>query len=212
METITKQIVSVMDDKERILEHVIPKFLSEGFQKTSMDEIARDLKMSKKTIYKYFSSKDALIFATVESFLHSTSKSIGELVDSKEDALMKIQKITHHMLRLSLKLSQRFISDVKVYKPELWRKIDEFRSEKFFENFGKLFDQCKNEKIMVDYPNIIILTIMLSSIQGVINPKFLTENNFSAREAGTIVFEIVMSGLLTKKGRKLLKNNNRDKE
>ncbi|GJQ63941.1 MAG: TetR family transcriptional regulator [Melioribacteraceae bacterium] len=201
-----------MDDKERILEHVITKFLSEGFQKTSMDEIARELKMSKKTIYKHFSSKDELIFATVNNFLNSTSKTIGELVDSKADSLVKIQKITLTMLRLSLKLSQRFISDVKVYKPDLWRKIDEFRSEKFMENFGKLFDQCKKEKIMVDYPNIIILTIMLSSIQGVINPKFLTENNYSAREAGAVVFEIIMSGLLTKKGKKLLKNINRDKE
>ena len=201
-----------MDDKERILEHVITKFLSEGFQKTSMDEIARELKMSKKTIYKHFSSKDELIFATVNNFLNSTSKTIGELVDSKADSLVKIQKITLTMLRLSLKLSQRFISDVKVYKPDLWRKIDEFRSEKFMENFGKLFDQCKKEKIMVDYPNIIILTIMLSSIQGVINPKFLTENNYSAREAEAVVFEIIMSGLLTKKGKKLLKNINRDKE
>ena len=44
-------------ERERILNYSINKFHAEGFYKTSMDEIARDLQISKKTIYKYFQSK-----------------------------------------------------------------------------------------------------------------------------------------------------------
>jgi len=195
-----------MEDKDRILHHVSEKFLTEGFTKTSMDEIASDMRMSKKTIYKYFLSKDSLVFATADIIQNHISKNISKIVDSDESSLVKLQKITEFMLKLSLKVSPKWIADIQVYKPELWDRIEEFRTKIIFENFNKLIDQGKKEELIVDKPNIIILTVVLSSIQGVINPKFLTENNFSAREAGIIVFDIVFSGILTKKGRKLFKH------
>ena len=51
MTEIQEQQIST--EKDRILNFAITKFHAEGFYKTSMDEIARELQISKKTIYKY---------------------------------------------------------------------------------------------------------------------------------------------------------------
>ena len=50
-------------DRKKILEHSRRKFHAEGFYKISMDEIAGDLRISKKTIYKHFPSKEELLKA-----------------------------------------------------------------------------------------------------------------------------------------------------
>ena len=48
-----------MEEKNKIIERTEDKFFRDGFYKTTMDEIATDLSMSKKTIYKFFPSKEA---------------------------------------------------------------------------------------------------------------------------------------------------------
>ena len=53
----------IKQDRSKILEHSRKKFHAEGFYKTSMDEIAKDLHISKKTIYKHFPSKEELLRA-----------------------------------------------------------------------------------------------------------------------------------------------------
>ncbi|MBL7128958.1 MAG: helix-turn-helix transcriptional regulator, partial [Ignavibacteria bacterium] len=49
------------DDRDKILNFARQKFHREGFYKISMDEIAKELHVSKKTIYKYFPSKEKLL-------------------------------------------------------------------------------------------------------------------------------------------------------
>ncbi|MBK7254925.1 MAG: helix-turn-helix transcriptional regulator, partial [Ignavibacteria bacterium] len=53
--------IKATEEKEKILNYSRNKFHREGFYKTSMDEISSELHISKKTIYKYFSSKEKLL-------------------------------------------------------------------------------------------------------------------------------------------------------
>ncbi len=54
------------DRKTQILKTAIKRFARHGLHKTTLDEIARDLRIGKATLYHYFESKDALFFATLE--------------------------------------------------------------------------------------------------------------------------------------------------
>ncbi|MCX6165394.1 MAG: TetR/AcrR family transcriptional regulator, partial [Ignavibacteriae bacterium] len=55
-----------MKEKDIILKFAGEKFYKDGFNKISMDEIASQLHISKKTIYKYFPSKDKLIESLID--------------------------------------------------------------------------------------------------------------------------------------------------
>lgn len=54
------------DRKSQIIKAAIKRFARHGLHKTTLDEIARDLRIGKATIYHYFESKDALFFATLD--------------------------------------------------------------------------------------------------------------------------------------------------
>ena len=69
--------------------------------------------------------------------------------------------------------------------------------------FGSILDQGKEEGLIIDRPNIIILNVMFGGIKSVINPDFLLNNKYSATEAGKICLDIVITGILTKEGLKI---------
>src|SRR4030088_2070262 len=70
METLVTKKVSVvlwpiMEVKERILEKATDLFMRYGIRSITMDEIAAQLAISKKTIYQFFTDKDAMVEAVV---------------------------------------------------------------------------------------------------------------------------------------------------
>src|SRR5688500_346691 len=70
METLVTLKVSIvlrlMDTKERIREQAHELFMQYGIRSVSMDDIANQLGMSKKTLYQYFADKDQLVEAVVD--------------------------------------------------------------------------------------------------------------------------------------------------
>ncbi len=67
--------------QERIIEHSKEKFFTYGFKKITMDELAVDLQMSKKTIYKYFNSKQNLVEAVVEKQIVAVMSAYKEITE-----------------------------------------------------------------------------------------------------------------------------------
>ena len=76
-------------EREKILRYCARKFFREGFYKTSMDEIAKELQISKKTIYKYFQSKEKLIEEISEDTMQNISSELASIIDAKENVVWK---------------------------------------------------------------------------------------------------------------------------
>ena len=81
-----------MKEKEKISNYSQDVFFKSGFYKITMDEIAKGLRISKKTIYKYFPSKKNLLEAIVNSFLLTTQNKILKKLDEQENSIFKIPK------------------------------------------------------------------------------------------------------------------------
>lgn len=193
------------EDKIKILEFAFDKFISAGIQKTTMDEIAKEMRISKKTIYKHFNSKNVLLNATISYKTENLRSSIVEIVSSNLNAIEKITRLGSIILTLSMKFTDRWFTDLKIHFPGMWSKIEEFRQKTIADNFTKIIDQGIAEGYFVDRPTDILLTILRSSIQSVINPEFIINHKYTAHEAAEITLDIIFSGIFTKKGRRLYK-------
>lgn len=73
---------------EKILNTIIKLFIQGGIKKTTMDEIAEQAKVSKVTIYKYFSDKDTLYYEVGKNILSLHVSKLNEIIES-EDPLVK---------------------------------------------------------------------------------------------------------------------------
>ena len=188
-----------MDEKTKIIEYSKEVFIKNGFYKITMEEIARGLRISKKTIYKHFPSKHSLVDAAVKIFQLSVKNKMTKMVNEEDNAILKIKALTEIFAELSLKVNEKMLYDLQTHRPDLWDNIEAFRSKLIKNIWEEIIDQGKKEDYIIDKPNEIIITVIYSAIRSVINPTFLLNHNYSINEAFRITFDILIKGLLTQK-------------
>jgi AcrR family transcriptional regulator len=191
------------EEKQKIFNFAIDKFLREGFYKITMDDLASQLRISKKTIYKYFPSKDELVKEVIFTFLSSRAAHIKVIVDSGENAVSKFFKLVEYLGSMIIKFSDKWISDIQQYAPALWKEIDQFRIKMMYANLMKIIRQGIIEGYFIDKPPEIVVTIFVSSLRGTVNPDFIMNNKFSLSESLETTLEILMNGIMTDKGKKV---------
>jgi len=192
-----------MEDQKKIIELTEEKFFRDGFYKTTMDEVASELKMSKKTIYKFFPSKDELVMAIARHFMNRLKNKIVPALNSNDNAIQKLEELINILASAADKISLKRMEEMKRHFPNLWNEIDRFRTKMMFGNITKVIDQGKAEGLFRDYPTEIIMTMLVTSVRAIVNPDFILNNNFSIYEAARYTFKIVIGGIVTEKGRKI---------
>ncbi len=192
-----------MKDKDKILKFASDKFFREGFNKTSMDEIALQLHISKKTIYKHFPSKDKLIEAILEKNCEYHTENELRILNQNSNVIKKIAQMIQFYLNDFTKYSDKWLSDLQIHKPELWNKYMRFKNEKHYNHFKKIFLQGKKEKLLKDMPLDLILNSIETIVKGVLHTDFLINSKLSFKQALNYSIDILISGILTTKGLKI---------
>ena len=189
--------------QEKIIEQIEDKLFAEGFYKTTMDEVASELGMSKKTIYKFFPSKDDLVMAIAKHFMGRMKSKILPALNSDKNAIEKLGDLINILAKGSEKISQKRMEEMKKHFPEIWIEIDKFRTQMMFGNITRVIDQGKKEGLFIDYPTNIIMNILVVSVRTIVTPDFILNNNFSIIEAARYAFKIIIGGIVTEKGKKV---------
>ncbi|MHB1689000.1 MAG: TetR family transcriptional regulator, partial [Ignavibacteriaceae bacterium] len=123
------------NDKEKILELAREIFLQEGFYKTSLDGIAQQLKISKKTIYKHFRSKDELVRESIINFIQLNHQNTSKLVSTDHNK----ENITKAGFDDKIILMTGNAFDVM---PRLDKKYDFIFLDADKSDYKRLFDYC----------------------------------------------------------------------
>ncbi|MBE2228525.1 MAG: TetR/AcrR family transcriptional regulator [Ignavibacteria bacterium] len=193
-------------EKEKILYFTHAKFITEGFYKTTMDEIARDLQMSKKTIYKHFDSKEELLENVCSMRMNLMEEFLDEVVESDEDAITKFLKIIHKQKSMSMNCSPTWFRDLEVHAPHLSWEFAKVRQDKVTKIMSKLLEQGKKEKVVEHVPVDIIITALNGAIEAVTHADFVLNSKYSFHEAMRITAEIFFNGFLTELGKEKFSN------
>ncbi len=188
---------------ERILLFASDQFMRLGFGKVTIDEIASGLGMSKKTIYKFFPSKENLLRAGVRFMLQGIARRIDEIVSSDKPVTEKLADIMILIGRQVGKVSRLSTMNLQRVAPDVWKEIETFRREQILYKMNRLIEQGRREKVIREELNEHVLMLMLiHSVQGIITPDVLSQAPFSAEEAFKTVMKTIFEGALTDEGRK----------
>jgi len=192
-----------MEEKNKIIDYSEEKFFKDGFYKTTMDEVASELRMSKKTIYKFFPSKEDLMMTIAKHFMTKMKGKILPALNSDKNAIEKLGELITILAGVSDKISTRRMEEMKRHFPSIWNEIDKFRTEMMFGNITKVINQGKKEGLFLDYPTSIIMNMLVASVRTIVNPDFILNNNFSIIEAARSAFKIIIGGIVTENGKKV---------
>ena len=102
-----------------------------------------------------------------------------------------------------IELDDRWINDLRIHLPSLWKEIDEFRTKRLNGTFSSIINEGQKGKLIRNIPAEMIVMIFLSTLRGVINNEFLLNSKFSYKDAIETSLKVLFNGILTSKGQKI---------
>ncbi len=187
-----------MDEtRKMIMDAVIEQFNRKGM-KFTMDDISKDLHISKKTIYKEFDDKDELFFATVDYGFSAIKKKEAEIL--ADDSLDLIEKISR--LIVCLPDNYKNIDFRRVYQlrekyPKVYQKVAQ-RIESDWEETEKLLQRAMDEGLIKKIPVPLIKLMVEGSIEKFLGSDELVKTDYTYEDSLNAMIDIIINGLRIK--------------
>ncbi len=196
-----------MDDKIKIItEKIAALYLEYGIKSITMDDVARHLAISKKTLYQYFKDKKELVWAVLESI--NCDKNT-KLIIEKQQSLNAIDELFiyfNSQIEMIKNHKPAFVYDLRKYYPEIYSHFNEIKHERILESIkdnivkGKkegLYREDINEDIQSRF-NLLqmegIMTSNIFNVDEILSPSFFPE-----------IFKYNIFGIVSEKGQVLVR-------
>ena len=206
----TQEVLSVFCPKgcnadplhSRIIKVAREYFLSRGFIRVTCDEIADRLGISKATLYKSFSSKEAILRAVVQEIMDEIGTQANMFIEDGQMGFVEklVALFSFVGTRLSL-FGPLLVRDIQKNAPQIWKEIDDFRREKIIKNFAVILASGRDEGfVRSDIDIDLLLQMLVSLIQEFINPEALFRSGRAPAQTFESILKVFFQGILTGKG------------
>lgn len=196
---ITSTADSIGDPvRQRIVSEARRHFMTHGFRSVTMDDLAAELAMSKKTLYAHFSSKTALLEAVIDEKLRSADADFTAISDRfASDFMEAIRQLLACVRKHAEELQPPFLRDMAREAPELFQSVQARRRSLIQRHFGKLIGEgVKAGWIRNDIPADLMIEILVGATDGLVNPQKLSQLNLPAKTALTAIVSMFLEGAL----------------
>ncbi|MFD0828107.1 TetR/AcrR family transcriptional regulator [Neobacillus sp. M.A.Huq-85] len=163
--------------------------------KFPLDDLAKRLGISKKTLYKYYSSKAEILEAIIDYTFENMDEKATAIIEN--DQLSLIEKIKgviavfpDHYQFTDLNV----LDQMKRYYPKQWMKMDTLLKSEW-DLLRNLIEQGISEGVIIDRNISLIMKIIIESINSTLDQKFYLENRMTVPEALSEIVDILIYGL-----------------
>ncbi|HET8964491.1 MAG TPA: TetR/AcrR family transcriptional regulator [Chitinophagales bacterium] len=192
-------------EEQKILERCERLFMRYGAKSVTMDDVARELAISKKTLYQYFSSKDELVHkVTIFHFQHH-EEVVNTICATSQDAISEMLQVTEWITQHLRDLNPSLIYDLSKYYPKSWQLFLDHRNTHVYnwmiENIRKGREQ---ELYRDDFDESIIASIYISRLEMLVDPQVFNPEIYPLNHLMPQYIQYHIRGITTPKGIKKL--------
>src|SRR6266536_1764854 len=190
--------------RQRIVEAARAHFFSHGFRRVTMDDLATELGISKKTLYVHFPDKIALLEAVLDDKFASVEAKLKEIRDAyPNDFSTALHELLANTQRELDEIKPPFVRDMRQKAPDMFKLVERRRAELIERFFGKLFvEGQRTGMVRKDLPAKLMIEILLAAVQAIVNPAKVEELGLTPKTGFASVVKVVLEGVITRKGRK----------
>ena len=190
--------------RQHIVDAARGHFFSHGFRSVTMDDLALELGISKKTLYTYFPGKFDLLEAVLADKLTGVEATLKEVTRAHPDDFpATLRELLAGTRRELDEIKPSFVRDMRQKAPDIFKLVERRRAALIQRYMGKFFvDGQRLGMVRKDIPVKLIIEILLAMVQSIMNPAKMEELGMMPREGYTGILKIVLEGALTPKGRK----------
>src|SRR6266478_5618432 len=190
-------------NRQRIVDAARVHFFSHGFRSVTMDDLAEELGISKKTLYAHFPGKIELLEAVLADKFTGVEAKLNEIARAHpHDFSAAPHELITNMQRELDEIKPPFVRDMRQKAPQVFKLIERRRAALIERFFGKLFIEGQRAgMVRKDVPAKLTIEILVAIVQAIMNPLKMEELGMTPKEGFAGILKIVLEGALTRRGR-----------
>lgn len=180
-------------------------FLKFGVKNVTMDDIAKEMAMSKKTIYTYFSKKETLVEVVVFTIFNRVAKRIYEIIDSELNPIQEIITIEDELAVHIDQQTSAMMYQLQKYYPKLYKKLTTKQSEVIDKTFRENLKRGLAMGVYRDDINIDVITkVYYTTLINLNNQDVFPEETYACFDLKREYLIYHLRGITSSKGEKLI--------
>lgn len=192
------------EQRRRIVRQARPRLFRDGYGALTMDDLAAELGMSKKTLYVHFPSKRDLCRAVIDD--------VGEEIRADAETLLRDPRLTflEKLHGFAQGMGERFsrvspdaLADVARLAPDIHRHIEQLRAKNIPYVFGRFIEEGQLAGMVRDDVNpAFAAEFHRHAMQGLMQPAAMRRLGLTPTETIDRAIRLLFGGLLTSAGLK----------
>ncbi len=189
--------------KEKIITSAIELFIRFGIRSVTMDDVAKEISVSKKTVYQYFQNKDAMVTDVVTNYFVTEREEFETIKATAKDAIHELILTSKCIRRHVFKMNPAFLLDMQKFHNKAWEEYLWFKQTIIKGQIRENISRGIAEKFFrKEMDSEIISIFRVESVQLLFDPKIFPIEKYDFPTVQLQIMDHFINGLLTKEGRK----------
>ena len=181
------------------------RFGLHGFKSVTMDDLARDLGMSKKTLYEVVGNKQTLIDLVLDTDMERDDQAILEASENANDAIEAMLEIARHFTQSMRETNPASLYDLQKYYRKSWERLDSHHNEKMIEHVRSNLRRGQSEGFYRQNLHLeLIAQIFVSAPQAMMDPDRMRVGQEEWNNLANQLIHYHLLGVCSPEGRALL--------
>lgn len=189
--------------KEKMVAEAFALFCRNGIKSVSMDDIARHLCMSKKTIYKWFNTKDEVVYSALYTYLKSIEEECEAILSQSDNAIDALLNMMGLVRKIFSGLHPSIFHDLQKYHPDSWKLWQRYKNQFMLDLITRHLQRGIDEGLFrKDLDVEVMARLRLAQIELPFDGRIFPPHEFELKRVQLVSLEHFMLGIATLKGHK----------
>lgn len=202
-----------MEPQQKILKISLELFFKYGIKRVTMDDIAKELGMSKKTIYQFYKEKDDIVCQLCEVEMLKQEKIFEEVTSQSMDPIHEIMLISNNLKEMMQHINPIFFLDLQKFHPKAFMQFQTFKENCAYKDIVRNIKKGKEEGYyQPDIDEDFIARYRMSQIDMLMFGNYFSFEKISFSQSHQLLLDMFVYGICTIKGHKLINEYKNVKE
>ncbi len=200
-----------MEVKERIIEQSMLLFLRYGIKSITMDDIARELGMSKKTLYQYVDNKADLIEKIIRQHIYNEKMALTAIRKLTKDAIEEMLMIAKHVIQLLRQTPPSMAFDLQKHYRPCWNLMEKFSHKHIYNVIKENIENGIKQGIYRDDIDAdIVAKLYVAKTSLVVDEELFPLSEYNKETLFKEYIDYHIHGIASPKGLKLLEKHTKN--
>ncbi len=194
--------------EHKIVANAKELFLKIGIRSVTMEDVARSLGISKKTIYSVFINKAALVHSCVLSDINSRKEEINSIFTANHNAIEEMIIMSINVSQLLKSIAISVIYDLQKFFPDTWQLLQDYKIRFIREHIVMNLRKGMDTGLYRDNIDVeMISRLYIANADNIFNTQVFPIADYDPVHTYSTLIKYHLYAVATDKGKDILENN-----